>query len=216
VADLVRSGLLAAETPLQPTGIINAAPEFRSIPPEIYNGLPLELISIVGGPQPPVDSPVALASDGQGTLLHITGAAPVSVGQYAHEVTITYDQLVPRPFCAEGPGDWLLVSGPVDFTVRTEVTADGTFTVAGGYDGVIMAQPIDLTSGDPVPAGDPFTASVSGMHRGHLMADKGRIMATDRRLTHEANGPQLLHEWLSVPQQGHKTYRSQLRCIDDE
>ena len=30
-------------------------------------------------------------------------------------LTITYDQMVPRPFCAEGPYDYLYVSGPVEF-----------------------------------------------------------------------------------------------------
>ncbi len=213
-ADFMRTGLLDPAAPLWPTGPINAAPTFRSIRPEIYNGLPPELVFIVGGPQPPVNEPVPLASDGQGTVLNITGAAPVVPGVHTRSLTVDYDQYVPRPFCAEGPGDWLYVSGPVDFTLTVAVDAAGAFTSKGSYSGVIEAQPVDITTGTPV--GDSFRARVMGNQHGQLTAWRGRIIANDQRLTIEGGGTQKLTEYLNVPQQGRKSYRSSLRCLDDE
>jgi len=213
-ADLVRSGLLDASAPLWPTGSINAAPTFRSIRPEVYNGLPPELTALIGGPLPPVDAPVPLPSDGQGTVLNLAGAAPVVPGITTRKATVEYDQYVPRPFCAEGPGDWLYVSGPVDFTLMVEVDAEGAFTSRSDYSGVIYALPVDITTGQP--AGDGFTARVAGSQRGQLNAWRGRIIADDKRLTIEGGGTQMLQEFLNVPQQGRKTWRSQLRCLDDE
>jgi len=128
------------------------------------------------------------------------------------------------PLCAEYrvahklelPGDYLYVTGPVDFTVKTTVNAAGVFSVDGGYRGVISAQPLDMSTGEPVPAGDPFTANVDGWHRGLMGARNAMISARDNRLTHEAGGAQMLVEFLQVPQHGRKTYTARIRCFDAE
>lgn len=215
VADLLRSGLLDADVPMLPTGPINAAPSFRAIPAMIYNLLPPELVAMIGGPPQPVTDDVPLPSDGQGTLLNLATAATVVPDLYTAAAVVEFDQMVPRPFCAEGPGDWLYVTGPVDFAITVEVDADLHYTVQAQYAGEIMAQPFDLSSGAPVPVGDPFPARVSGLQQGHLGPHTSRILAVDNRLTHELGGPQRLVERLVVPERGRKTYRSQTRCIDE-
>ena len=215
MVDLMRSGLLDATLPMLPTGPINAAPSFRSIPAQIYNLLPPELIAIVGGPPQPVTDPVPLTSDGQGTLFNVAIAAPVIPGVYTATTTVAFDQMVPRPYCSEGPGDFLMITGPVDFSLTTEVTEDVQFISRSRYSGDIMAQPFDFSSGTPVPVGDPFPARVSGSQNGNMSSMTSRIISIDSRLTHEADGPQILKERLVVPQHGLKTYRSQTRCIDD-
>lgn len=214
-ADMMRTGRLDMQAPLYPTGPINAAPSWRAIDPMIYNMLPPELVGLIQGPAQPADAPVPLPSDGQGTVFSIVGAPVPAPGAWTHAVTITYDQLVPRPFCAEGPGDWLMVAGPVDFRLRVEVSAEGVYTVHSSYEGVIEALPVDLSGGAPVPVGDPFTARVSGRTNGMLAGSDGRIVADDRRFTHEADGNQVLDQRLNVPRSGPKTYRVALSCIDD-
>ncbi|HEX9610445.1 MAG TPA: hypothetical protein VF978_01070, partial [Gemmatimonadales bacterium] len=54
--DLLRSGLLDAGVPLFATGTINPSP-FHEIPAVIYNGLPLELRGVIGGPSGDVSGP---------------------------------------------------------------------------------------------------------------------------------------------------------------
>ncbi len=48
--DLMRTGLLDASAPVTPTAQINPAPTWRTIPAIIYNGLPVELRGLIGGP----------------------------------------------------------------------------------------------------------------------------------------------------------------------
>jgi hypothetical protein len=213
-ADLARTGLLGAMP--APTGLINAAPSFRTIPAMIYNGLPPELCALIGGPMPPVAADVPLPSNGQGTVFQLAFPATLVPGVFENEVTVSYDQLVPRPFCSTGPGDWLMVTGPVRFTVRTELLGDGTFASWNSFDGVIEAVPVDLSSGAPVPLGPAFPAHVYGHNHVNLDAQNARVVLQDRRFTHEADGLQVLHVTMNVPQHGQKTYRVAQRCLGDD
>ena len=122
---------------------------------------------------------------------------------------------IPRPFCADGPGDWLLATATVDFALTTQVTGSLHYRSQASYRGELMIQAMDLSSGEPVPVGEPFPARVSGLQHGNLSAFGSRILATDRRFTREDGGPQVLVERLVVPEHGLKTYYQQTRCIDD-
>jgi hypothetical protein len=215
-ADMMRTGLLDAAAPAMPTGLINAAPSFRAIDPMIYNLLPPELVALIGGPAQPVSDPVPLDSDGQGTLLNVAAAPALVPGKWDQDLTVEFDQLIPRPFCAEGPGDFLLVTGPVDFSLRTHLAGDGAFTTHSSYSGVLEALPIDMSGGSPVPVGEPFTARVSGLTDGRINSAGAAIKSYDRRFTHESDGTQLLQEWLNVPHTGVQVHRTRLLCIDDE
>ncbi|MBU0740837.1 hypothetical protein KKG45_04630 [bacterium] len=214
VADLMRSGLLDPDAPLASTGAINAAPSFRDIPPEIYNGLPAELIALVGGPSQPVSESVPLVSDGEGTVLHLTGATPVEPGVFADTVTITYGQFVPRPFCMESPYDWLYVTGPLVFDNRTTVTGGGRYAYRGGYRGVLEATPVDISTGEPV--GPSFLAKVSGRQAGRHRGCSSRVVSVDRRMTMETGGPQIHFTRLVNSTTGVKRYDAVTRCLDDE
>ncbi len=215
IVDMMRAGLLDADVPMLPTGLINDAPSFRSIPVVIYNLLPPELVDLIDGPPQPVTEDVPLDSDGQGTIFNLATAAPVVTDDYTATTTVQFEQMVPRPFCSEGPGDYLYVTGPVDFTLNVRVNGNQHFSSRADYSGQIMAQPFDLSSGEPVPVGEPFLAKVSGRQQGSMSPHNSNILAIDSRLTREADGPQRFVEQLHVPQFGLKTYRSQTRCIDE-
>lgn len=211
-ADLARAGLLGA--PPAPTGVINAAPVFRTIMKEVYNGLPPSLVAVIGGPAQPVSANVPLPSDGQGTLFRLAADVPLVAGAWSQAVTVNYNQLVPRPFCSTGPGDFLMVTGPVEFTARSELQGDGTYSSHNAFIGVLQAVPVDLSTGVPIPMGEPFLARVSGHSSVMLGASSARVIMQDRRFTHEPDGLQVKQIWLNLPQQGHKTYRTLLSCID--
>ena len=213
MADLVRSGLLGAAP--APTGLINAAPTFRTIMKEVYNGLPPALVGLIGGPAQPVLADVPLPSDGQGKLLRLAFAAPLEPGTWDRMVTVNYDQLVPRPFCSEGPGDFLLVTGPVEFTARGELSPDGSYTSHNAFVGILRAVPVDLSTGTPVPTGPAFPARVSGHSSVTLDAWNARVTMQDRRFTREPDGVQVKQIWMNIPQQGLKTVRTRLSCIDE-
>ena len=100
-----------------------------------------------------------------------------------------YGLFVPRPFCMEGPYDWLYVEGPVVFEQQAAVTADGRYACSGGYRGALVATPEDISTGEPL--GPSFTAKVAGRQSGRHGADGNRVASTDRRMTLEDVGPQV-------------------------
>ncbi len=216
VADLMRSGLLGGATPVLPSGTINAAPSFRAIPAVIYNGLPPELIALIGGPPPPVAADVPLSSDGEATILNLTGQAPLVPGTWAQSVDLSYGQVVPKPFCSAGPEDYLLVAGPITFNLTVTLSQRGEYSYHSDYLGELTATPVDITSGQPVPAGDPYAARVTGHSAGSLRADWGQVWSVDKKLTRPGAGPELLYEWLQALDRGPKKYSALTRCVDDD
>jgi hypothetical protein len=215
VGDLLRSGLLDSAQPLAPTGMINAAPSFRAIPGMIYNGLPDDLIMLIGGPPKPVSADVPLRSDGQGTIVHLAGTVPAPSGMIGSELTVSYDRLVPRPFCVDGPFDWVQISGPVTFSKQVEIDEDGAYHTWDDYHGVLEIVPFDLSSGTPVPVGEPFVARVGGRQRGMQASNTGHIVAVERRLSLETGGPEMSVVRLQVSESGGSKFRETTRCIEE-
>ncbi|MGQ0703439.1 MAG: hypothetical protein ACT4PM_09950 [Gemmatimonadales bacterium] len=106
--DLGRSGLLGAAP--GSTGAINASPFYRMIPAVIYNGMPVELRALIGGPLGNVANDVGIATDGAATVLALAAEALPAAASSQQEFVIEYDQVIPKPFC-NGPADYLYVSG---------------------------------------------------------------------------------------------------------
>jgi len=212
VGDLMRSGLLDPSMHLISTGQITPTPTFREIIPAIYNGLPDELIYMIGGPAKPVSEPVGIGNgDGSAMMIYLAGAAPVMPGTYNNSVTIEFDQYVPRPYCSEGPGDWLYITGPVAFQTTVTVDEFGVFSYEQGYDGRLSALPIDIVSGTPV--GMPFDAKVWGKQHGLMGLDHARVSAFDKKLTSEDVGPQVQFLDIKIGESGKVKYRSFERCF---
>ena len=154
-ADMVRSGLLAAAP--ASTGIINAAPGYRQIPALIYNLLPAELRGVVGGPAGSVGSPVDIASNGMATQFDLGGTAPAAGGT-DQQFVIDFEQVIPRPFCASGPADYLRVRGPVQLSKEVRVSPAGGLTSEFHALGRLQLTPVDPTTG--APSGEAYEAEV--------------------------------------------------------
>jgi hypothetical protein len=146
-------------------------------------------------------------------ILNLTGSLPVTAGTHEESVVIDYGQFVPRPFCADGPYDWLYVEGPVTFTLRTRVDRHGLYSASGGYAGTITATPVDIATGQPI--GEPFKGRVSSLQYGLLGNRTACVLQADRKLTREAAGPQITLSRLQVTTFGLKTYYELTHCLDE-
>jgi len=214
VGDLMRSGLLDPSQHLAPTQPIT--PEtWREIIPEIYNELPDDLIYLIGGPPRPVEAPVAIDNgDGSAMMIYLAGAAPVVPGVWTRSATVTFEQYVPRPFCSTGPGDWLYITGPVEFHRTTRVDAEGVFSYEEGYTGLLDVLPIDMGTG--MPAGDAFTAPVDGSQTGWLGPFGARVMSKDDKMTRDEVGPQRQFLTMKIAEWNKAQYKINERCFDGE
>jgi len=215
VVDLMRSGLLDESVPLGTTGQISQAPSFRTIPALIYNALPAELIALLGGPSQPVSEDVPLPNSGQATILNLGTAPTVVPGLTSSVLHLEFGQLVPRPFCMQGPFDYLYVTGPVDFLKTAEVTEDGIYSVTANYRGTLLAIPYDVTVDPPQPAGEPFEAQVSGNQNGAIDGWNFHVLANDRRLVPQPGGPDREFTRLRISSGGGNDYRKTTRCLGD-
>ena len=112
MTDMIRCGLLDEGLPMAPTQAINPSP-FHAIPAVIYNGLPVELRAAIGGPLDNVTADVPIATDGQATIFNLAASLPWQPGVVVENTISVYDQVMPKPFCSSGPGDYVHVGGPV-------------------------------------------------------------------------------------------------------
>jgi hypothetical protein len=166
-ADLARSGLLAGAP--APTAPINAAPTFREIPAAIYNLLPADLRTVIGGPSGPVGAAVGIATDGRATRFDLAESAP-EAGGTTQQFTIAFDQVIPRPFCASGPQEYLHVSGPVSLRKEVRLDAGGGLSSEFEAAGRLQLTPIDPASG--APSGPSYEAEVKD-HQVTRFDDRG-------------------------------------------
>ena len=214
VGDLMRTGLLDPATDLMPSGPITPTPGFRTIIPMVYNNLPPELLAIVGGPPPPVEEPVAIPNDGQAMVVRLAAPATVMEDASYHTATVNFGQFVPRPYCSDGPYDWLWIEGPVEFYNTAAVDHFGQFSYEGGDVGTLTAVPVDISTG--LPVGPAFSADVDGHQHGYMNLDNARVRAKDKKITFEEGGPQREMIELQIGENGADRFKGLYKCLDDE
>jgi hypothetical protein len=212
MVDMIRSGLLDPATPYQPTDVINEAPSFRTIPDVIYNGLPEELKAAVGGPPGTVSGPVPIPNDGRAMILHVTGDPPASNGAFAQSFTLTYNQVIPKPLCSDGPLDWVLVSGPVELNRTGTLDANGRYQYQTAIAGTLTVTPVDITANPPAPAGTPYQAEVGDIQEGVINSQTSWALAQAKRIAPQVGGTEFLMTRLKVASNGPDAYRAQSRC----
>jgi hypothetical protein len=164
MVDFIRSGLLAA--PPTFTGTISPVPSFRDIPAVIYNGLPVALRQPIGGPLADVNAPVPLPSDGRAVILSLA-TLPGAQQMVAHkQFVLEFDQTIPKPFCAAGAYDYVLVKGPIDFDQRVVMTPSGNFVSQFHAVGHLEVTPVNPLTRPPTPIGETYRALVNEHHTG--------------------------------------------------
>jgi hypothetical protein len=165
--DFARTGLLGAAPEL--TGVINATPSYGTIPPEIYGGMPADLKALVGGPDIP--------SDGRATLLTLAGSVDGEPLVARSTFVVEFNQMIPKPICASGPYDFILVQGPVTFTQQVVFTPSGNYLSHFDLLGHLDLTPMNPLTDPPSPLGDTYRALISQHHRG-IVTDHQTLVAS--------------------------------------
>jgi hypothetical protein len=168
--DMGRTGLLGAPPAL--TAAITPAPSYRAINPAVFNGVPAALRFVLGLPTTPQSAPVPIPNDGKATLLQLAQAAAVEPGVAERTFVHPFNQIIPKPFCASGPFDYLKVEGPLDLSHRVTVGDEGEYTAEFAASGVLQVTPIDPRTG---ATGPTFEARIHERH--HSSATDQRIRA---------------------------------------
>jgi len=212
MVDMMRTGLLDPSVPSVPTDVINAAPAYRTIPAIIYNGIPAELKAYIGGPAGPVSEDVPIPNDGRAILLNVAAAPAVSPGTAVQDFTMEYGLVVPKPFCSDGPYDFVYVSGPVRFEKTVRVTSRGHLTTVASYRGSLTITPWDIVAN--VPAGEPYRAQVGGNQETFVIGHRHFVFAFDRRLAMPGGGAEMLFTWLRASSPGADSRRAFEHCQD--
>jgi hypothetical protein len=176
--DFVRSGLLGA-APAQ-TGALNRAPTFRQIPVAIYDGLPAQLRAVFGGPLENVTEPVGIATNGSATILSLARAVPVVDDRDIEDFVLTFNQVIPKPFCSSGPSDFLLAQGPLHLRQEARVTG-GEYSAFFTAAGTLSLTPFDAINRRPL--GPAYSAEVYEEHEGLL--SEGDVKARSVKLQKE-------------------------------
>lgn len=170
MVDMLRSGLLDPAIPIMPTDQINPAP-FREIPALIYNGIPVELRAAIGGPLGDVSAAVPIGTDGHAVAFNVAGVVDGTPGVARQDFTIQFSQVIPKPFCATGPFDYVFVQGPVHLRQQVVLTPSGNYSSSFTADGHLDVTPVNPLTDPPTPIGETYRALVNEHHRSVVTDD---------------------------------------------
>ena len=161
LGDIMRTGLLDPDMPMIPTDQINESP-YHAIPAIIYNGLPVELRGLIGGPLGNVTEDVPIASDGHSVVLNLASRIEAESTITNKQYVVQFDQVVPKPFCSSGPYDYVYVNGPITIAETIEFSADGNYQATFHAEGELSVTPVNPMTGEPTA--EPYTARVWETH----------------------------------------------------
>lgn len=214
VADFIRSGLLDDDLPMMPTSMINESP-FRTIPAIIYNGLPVELKSLAGGPLSDVSEDVPIGTDGHAMILNLGQTVDRIAETRVQNFVIDFNQIIPKPFCSSGELDFVLIQGPVEFYQTSRQTENGTFTVSAKARANLVVTPVNPLTGEPV--GEPLDGRVIQKHDGSLsnLKTSASSLQLQKLSPENAPGSGSLFIRLQVRSDGNDMYQARIRCSSD-
>ena len=213
IVDFIRGGLLDPVNPMMPTPPVNPAP-FGSIPPYIYNGLPPELKALIGGPPGNVTDPIPIMSDGSAMVLNVARQAAAAPGVSTQNFVIDFDQVIPKPFCASGPYDYLYVHGPVRLRQLNVATPSGRLMTQFHALGLLSLTPVNPMTNPPTPLGETYRAVVNEHHKGIVTDQVTLVSSFQMRIEIPPTGPfrGRLEVMLNVGPGGSSGYTIDVRC----
>lgn len=171
------------------TGVLTAAPSllglvrggtFRAVRRPVYLGLvdagALGLLRSLGLLLPASgDAPIP--TSGQARVLEGAFRYRARASQKTTATRVTYSIIVPKPFCATGPYDFVQLEGPLDFSMTVRTDRFGRYDRAyliGGHLEVTPMQPTSPTTFEPTGA-PSVDALVFEVHRGTLTNRSGQV-----------------------------------------
>jgi hypothetical protein len=181
MVDFLRTGLLGGA----PTFYPGLHPQqYRTIPAVLYNALPPELKQIAGGPAT-ATTDVPILSDGLVTALTLARAVPYVTDAREESLTLQYNQVIPRPFCATGPTDFVHVQGPVTLDRKVMQLSSGILSSQLEAHGQLIVTPVNPQTG---ARGESVSAIILDKHE--LLFGDEQLSAHSEILRNEtkANG----------------------------
>lgn len=211
--DFLRSGLLDPDLPYFPTQQINDSP-WREIPPEIYNGLPIELRQAIGGPDTNVTEPVPIWTDGCATVLNVAEDFGWNAEVARQSLTINFDQVIPKPFCNGDTIQYVYVEGPVDLDQQVRIPPNGNLVSHFKAHGHLNITPVDPSTSPPTPIGDTYRAVVHQHHRGVITDEVTLVSNFSLQIQIPPSGPfrGRLISRLQVGPRGQNSYVLDVEC----
>jgi hypothetical protein len=205
LVDFLRSGLLEPAAPFASVAV-GLPGAVHAIPAVIYDGMPASLRAAIGGPATSGGSDVPVPTDGMAKVLNIGTRAAVAPDLTESDFTLPFNQLIPRPFCASGPTDYVLVQGPVAITTSVRVNANGQLQSHNTLRGDLDITPIDIMTGQP--SGPAFRAQIwqidntgiagNGAHVESKLARKALPPGVGYLTQHLITGPNGLAKYTST------------------
>lgn len=209
--DLIRTGLLDAAAPVTSTAQINPSPTFRTIPAIIYNGLPVELRGLIGGPLGDQSADVGITNNGSATRFNIASHYHGPMSGSVQDFTLTYGQVIPKPFCAPTPS-YLYAAGPVHFRQTVQLTPGGKALGEFRAIGSLQLTPVDPSTGQP--SGATYSADVREQHGFAAGSDHNLAESFLRQAESPVTGPDRgVHVALiKVSSDGAENFQSSEKC----
>jgi hypothetical protein len=174
--DVGRTGTLTAGP--SAVGLVPAG-TFRTVRRPVYLGLvqsgagPL-LASL--GLALPVSGDIPIPTSGQARVLVSTISLVPVQAKTTTTTRVTYSIVVPKPFCATGPYDFVKLEGPLDFSMTVHTNRSGAYDRTYLIGGTLQVTPMAPTSPTTfVPTGDPVDAFIFEAHRGTLSEGRGQV-----------------------------------------
>jgi hypothetical protein len=170
------------------TGVLTAAPSavglipagaFRTVRRPVFLGLvqagagPL-LASL--GLVAPTTGDVPIPTSGQARVLVSSIDFEPCQSETTTTTRVTYSIVVPKPFCATGPYDFVKLEGPLDFSMTVHTNPSGRYDRTYLIGGTLVVTPMTPTSPTTfIQVGDPVDALVVESHRGTLTDLRGQV-----------------------------------------
>jgi hypothetical protein len=176
VYDSGRTGVLTA--PPSALGLIPAG-TFRVVRRPVYLGLVAAgagpLLTSLGLVLPP-SGDVPIPTSGQARVLQSSIDLRPEQAKTTTTTQVTYSIVVPRPFCATGPTDFVRLAGPLEFSLTVHTNPSGRYDRRYQLGGTLQVTPMRPTSASTFePAGDPVDALIFEAHRGTLTDERGQV-----------------------------------------
>lgn len=150
-------------------GVINESPTYRQILGPVFAGLPDDLKGLLQG-FGYITADGKLVNDGVAQTIMLADQPLAEGGAEIarQEITIDFDQVIPRPFCNGAGTDFLKVTGPVILDQQVVYIPNGNLTSHYHAKGRLDVVQIDPSTGAPV----------SESYRA-LVNQRGRSVLTD-------------------------------------
>jgi hypothetical protein len=174
--DVARTGVLTA--PPSAVGLIPPG-TFRTVRRPVYLALLQAgagpLLASLGLVLPP-SGDVPIPTSGQGRVLVSGIDFDPRQSKTTTTTRVAYSIVVPKPFCATGPTDFVKLEGPVDLSMTVHTNPSGRYDRTYLVGGALKVTPMTPTSPTTfVAAGDPVDAVVFEAHRGTLTDRRGQV-----------------------------------------